>query len=137
VNIEYRYAGAQASKEFASLAIAYGAVSGKAYDALMSFVSSSPTAPQESEPSALSISSPGPQESSKGSKIDLLQIDAKGPGTLKYRISDQPTGISIEETTGVITGIATSLGSFDTVVGVESSSIKNSACAITFKWSIV
>ena len=54
---------------------------------------------------ALSINDPGDQANTVGDTVSLpVSVDYSGSGTLVYAVSDLPTGLSINASTGVISG---------------------------------
>ena len=87
--------------------------------------------------SPVTVISPGAQSSVQGSSVSL-QITATdssaSPLPLTYGISGQPAGLSISQSTGVISGTPTALGTSPSVT-VTASNAHGSA-STTFSWTI-
>ena len=78
--------------------------------------------------SPVTITNPGGQSNSTGSSISL-PVGATGSGSLTFSATSLPTGLTINSTTGMITGTATAAGSFSSSVSVTNGS--HSASAIS------
>lgn len=85
-------------------------------------------------PIPLSITSPGDQVSDVDSEVSLL-IPAEGSlGTLYYSALGLPSGLSIDPSSGLITGVADTLGVYAVDVTVENG--EGGAETASFGWSV-
>lgn len=96
-----------ASQEFATLAAAYGVMTGKTLDALSAV--NSPKADDAAAgetPKELTVSPIADQSSAQGEELaSALSVEAKGgSGKYKYAIAGQPAGLEITASSGDITG---------------------------------
>uniref|UniRef100_UPI0004BFF373 putative Ig domain-containing protein n=1 Tax=Streptomyces sp. NRRL S-350 TaxID=1463902 RepID=UPI0004BFF373 len=82
----------------------------------------------------VSVGNPGGQSTAVGSSVSL-QINASG-GTapLSYKASGLPAGLSINSSTGLISGTATTAGSSSVTVTVTDAAGKSAAT--TFAWTV-
>lgn len=135
-NIGYRRAVKQASTDFAALAVAYGAATGKTVDALAAIIATgAKPEPEPGEALTLAVTSPGEQTGTVGKAIEPLRVEATGPGTLTWGVDSPPAGITINADTGELTGTPTTEGPVNTVVTVTSDEITDSY-AVTFTWTV-
>jgi hypothetical protein len=85
----------------------------------------------------VTVTSPGSQSSTVGAAIGKLTIKAssnKGDGIASYAASGLPTGLSIDTSTGAITGTPTAVGNYAVTITVtDNGGTKGSA---TFAWLI-
>jgi hypothetical protein len=84
----------------------------------------------------LSLTYPGAQSSPHGSAIPTLTITAGGHGpALAYSAAGLPAGLSVNSSTGAVTGTPTTAGLYSPVVTVTDSGTGDSA-SVQFDWSI-
>jgi hypothetical protein len=83
----------------------------------------------------VSIIGPGSLTSAVGSTVDYqVQADDTCTGTLSYAASGLPTGLSINSSTGVISGTASTAGAYKvTLTGTDTTGPSGSA---TFTWTV-
>jgi hypothetical protein len=83
----------------------------------------------------VSIFSPGSLTSAVGSSVDYqVQGEDTCTGTLSYAASGLPTGLSISSSTGVISGTASTAGTYNvTLTGTDTTGPSGSA---TFTWTV-
>jgi hypothetical protein len=83
----------------------------------------------------VSIISPGSLTNAVGSAVDYqVQADDTCTGTLSYAASGLPTGLSINSSTGVISGTASTAGTYTvTLTGTDTTGPSGSA---TFAWTV-
>jgi hypothetical protein len=83
----------------------------------------------------VSVFSPGTQTTATGASVYLqTQAEDTCTGTLTYSATGLPTGLSINSTTGVISGTATTAGTYTvTVTGKDSTGPSGSA---TYTWDV-
>ena len=83
----------------------------------------------------VAIFSPGTQTTATGAAVYLqTQGEDTCTGTLSYKASGLPTGLSISSTTGVISGTASTAGTYSvTVTGTDSTGPTGSA---TYTWTV-
>jgi hypothetical protein len=83
----------------------------------------------------VSIISPGSLANAVGSSVDYqVQADDTCTGSLSYKASGLPTGLSISSSTGVISGTASKAGAYTvTLTGTDSTGPSGSA---TFTWTV-
>jgi hypothetical protein len=88
-----------------------------------------------SDNNKVSIFSPGTQTTPVGGSVYLqTQGEDTCTGSLSYKASGLPTGLSINSTTGVISGTASTAGSYSvTVTGTDSTGPSGSA---SFTWTV-
>ncbi|HJP76433.1 MAG TPA: glycoside hydrolase family 48 protein [Pseudonocardiaceae bacterium] len=87
--------------------------------------------PPASATPTVTVTNPGSQTSAVGTAASL-QIAATGP-TLAYSATDLPLGLSINSSTGAITGTPSAAGSYTTTVTVSDGS---SASSVNFSWTV-
>ncbi len=81
------------------------------------------------------LTNPGPQTSTEGESIALsLSASDLDGDTLTYNATGLPAGLSINGSTGAITGIVTSAGTFTPTVGVDDSN--GGQDSVTFTWTV-
>ncbi len=83
--------------------------------------------------SAITITTPADQSNSEGDSVTLAISASYTGGGLTYSASGLPGGLSINSSTGVISGTASDGGSFDPTVTASHSSISTS---VTFDWTV-
>jgi hypothetical protein len=83
----------------------------------------------------VAIFSPGPQTTAVGGSVYFqTQGEDTATGSLSYSASGLPTGLSISSSTGVISGTASTAGSYTvTITGQDSTGPSGSA---TFTWTV-
>jgi len=83
----------------------------------------------------VSIIGPGSMTSAVGASVDYqVQADDTCTGSLSYAASGLPTGLSINSSTGVISGTAGTAGTYNvTLTGTDSTGPSGSA---TFTWTV-
>ncbi|MEU9101023.1 M4 family metallopeptidase [Streptomyces sp. NPDC048361] len=88
-----------------------------------------------SQPGAPSVTNPGSQSGTVGTAASL-QIQASDPGgeTLTYSATGLPAGLSINSSTGLITGTPTTAGTSS--VTVTAKNTDNATGTASFTWSI-
>lgn len=85
----------------------------------------------------ITVTNPGPQNSVQSTAISTLQIvatDSASGQTLSYASSGLPAGLSINSSTGAITGTPTTATSYTPTVTVSDTSPTSSS--VTFSWVI-
>jgi hypothetical protein len=96
--------------------------------------SSAPTPPAAD---AVTVTNPGRQTSTAGVSIGTLQLSASSSGDYSitaYTASGLPTGLSINTSTGAITGRPTTIGTYSvTVTAIDSAGTEGS---VSFDWTV-
>jgi hypothetical protein len=86
---------------------------------------------------SVAVSNPGTQTSTVGTAITALQITAastEGNSITSYSVTGLPAGLTLNTTTGVISGTPTTAGTLTTVVtATDSSGVQGSA---SFTWTV-
>jgi hypothetical protein len=86
---------------------------------------------------AVAVTNPGTQTSTVGTAITALQITAastEGHSITAYSVTGLPAGLTLNTTTGVITGTPTTAGTLTTVVtATDSSGVQGTA---SFTWTV-
>jgi hypothetical protein len=83
----------------------------------------------------VSVTNPGDQSGTTGTAVNLpIHASDTDGGTLTYAATDLPTGLSIDETTGLVTGTPTAAGT--STVTVRASDASGPSGRTTFKWSL-
>lgn len=97
--------------------------------------SNSPTETGD-EGAPFEIINPGDQQNRVGDTVDLLvSVSTEGDTPLSYSAEGLPSGLSIENNTGVITGLLSQTGSFNCTVIVENSNSESTRASFT--WTIL
>lgn len=81
------------------------------------------------------VTSPGNQENQVGDSISL-QIEASGVSPLSYSATGLPTGLSISESTGLISGTLSTAGEYSSKVAVNDSDSNSGLTEISFTWLV-
>ena len=81
------------------------------------------------------VTNPGIQESQVGDSISL-QIEASGVSPLSYSATGLPTGLSISESTGLISGTLSAVGEYSSKVAVNDSDSNSGLTEISFTWQV-
>ncbi len=79
------------------------------------------------------VSNPGNQENQVGDSVSV-QVEASGSGALAYSASGLPSGLSISEETGLITGTVSTAGEYSSTVTVRDQN--NGSAEVTFAWIV-
>ncbi|MFB6518295.1 M4 family metallopeptidase [Streptomyces sp. NPDC056401] len=86
-------------------------------------------------PVGVSVTNPGSQNTVTGSAVSLqIQASSSNAGALSYAASGLPTGLSINSSTGLITGTASTAGTYNTTVTVTDSA--NQTGTASFAWTV-
>lgn len=85
-------------------------------------------------PGLLTLLDPGNQQDAAGSAITPVQVQASQPG-LTYGASGLPGGLSIDPTTGSITGTPSAVGSSQVTVTATSAS-PSATASVSFTWYV-
>ena len=81
---------------------------------------------------AVVLTSPGDQTMAQGASASLM-LSATGSGTLSYSASGLPTGLSINSSTGAISGTASTGGTWHTTATASNGTYSDS---VAFSWTI-
>ncbi|MFJ2841938.1 M4 family metallopeptidase [Streptomyces griseofuscus] len=85
--------------------------------------------------SGVTVTNPGSQSSTVGTAVSLqVQASSTNSGSLTYSASGLPTGLSINASTGVISGTPTTAGTYSTAVTVKDST--GATGTATFTWTV-
>ncbi|MEV5876481.1 M4 family metallopeptidase [Streptomyces sp. NPDC052101] len=85
--------------------------------------------------SGVTVTSPGSQTSTVGTAVSLqIQASSTNSGALSYSASGLPAGLSINSSTGLITGTPTTAGTSSTTVTVTDST--GATGTATFNWTV-
>ncbi|MCB5170099.1 M4 family metallopeptidase [Streptomyces bambusae] len=83
----------------------------------------------------VTVTNPGPQSTVTGSAVNLqIQATSTNQGALSYAATGLPTGLSINSSTGLITGTAGTAGTYNTTVTVTDSA--NQTGTASFAWTV-
>jgi hypothetical protein len=91
--------------------------------------------PPTSATPTVTVTNPGTQTSAENAAVDLQiqATDSETGKTFSYSATDLPIGVSINSSTGAITGTPTMAGSFTTTVTVNDGT---SASSVNFDWTV-
>ncbi|WP_208611509.1 M4 family metallopeptidase [Streptomyces bungoensis] len=85
--------------------------------------------------SGVTVTNPGSQSSVVGTAVSLqIQASSSNSGALSYSASGLPAGLSINGSTGLITGTPTTAGTYSTTVTVTDSAGKTGTASFT--WTV-
>ncbi|MEU6591780.1 M4 family metallopeptidase [Streptomyces sp. NPDC046881] len=85
--------------------------------------------------SGVTVTNPGSQSSTVGTAVSLqIQASSTNSGALTYSASGLPAGLSINSSTGLITGTPTTAGTSSTIVTVKDST--GATGTATFGWTV-
>ncbi|WBO68270.1 M4 family metallopeptidase [Streptomyces camelliae] len=85
--------------------------------------------------SGVTVSNPGSQTATVGTAVSLqVQASSTNSGALSYSASGLPSGLSINGSTGLITGTPTTAGTYSTTVTVTDST--GATGTATFTWTV-
>ncbi|MGW6270114.1 M4 family metallopeptidase [Streptomyces sp. NPDC055060] len=85
--------------------------------------------------SGVTVTNPGSQSSVVGSAVSLqVQASSSGSGSLTYSASGLPAGLSINSSSGVITGTPTAAGTSSTTVTVKDAT--GASGTASFAWTV-
>ncbi|MGJ5749264.1 Zn-dependent metalloprotease [Streptomyces puniciscabiei] len=85
--------------------------------------------------SGVTVTNPGNQTSTVGTAVSLqVQASSTNSGALSYSASGLPAGLSINSSTGLITGTPTTAGTYNTTVTVTDST--GATGTATFTWTV-
>ncbi|MEU2058342.1 M4 family metallopeptidase [Streptomyces bungoensis] len=85
--------------------------------------------------SGVTVTNPGNQSSVVGTAVSLqIQASSSNSGALSYSASGLPAGLSINGSTGLITGTPTTAGTYSTTVTVTDSAGKTGTASFT--WTV-
>ncbi len=82
------------------------------------------------------ITHPGTQENQVGDSISL-QIEVSGVNPLSYSATGLPTGLSISESTGLISGTLSTVGEYSSKVTVNDSESLSGSTETSFTWLVL
>ncbi|MFI9243515.1 M4 family metallopeptidase [Streptomyces sp. NPDC053086] len=85
--------------------------------------------------SGVTVTNPGSQSATVGTAVNLqIQASSTNGGALTYSASGLPSGLSINGTTGLISGTPTTAGTYNTTVTVTDST--GATGTATFSWTV-
>ncbi|MGW3360399.1 M4 family metallopeptidase [Streptomyces bungoensis] len=85
--------------------------------------------------SGVTVTNPGSQSSVVGTAVSLqIQASSTNSGALSYSASGLPAGLTINSSTGLITGTPTTAGTYNTTVTVTDSAGKTGTASFT--WTV-
>ncbi|MGW3242264.1 M4 family metallopeptidase [Streptomyces sp. NPDC001070] len=85
--------------------------------------------------SGVTVTNPGNQSSTVGTAVSLqIQASSTNSGALSYAASGLPAGLSINSSTGLISGTPTTAGTYNTTVTVTDSAAKTGTASFT--WTV-
>ncbi|MEV7420233.1 M4 family metallopeptidase [Streptomyces sp. NPDC089919] len=83
----------------------------------------------------VTVTNPGNQNTVTGSAVSLqIQATSTNAGALTYSATGLPTGLSINSSTGLISGTASTAGTYNPVVTVKDSA--NQTGTASFQWTV-
>jgi hypothetical protein len=85
--------------------------------------------------SGVTVTNPGSQSTTTGSAVSLqIAASSSNTGSLTYAATGLPTGLSISSSTGLISGTASTAGTYSTTVTVTDSAAATGTAAFT--WTV-